>query len=295
VPAPFTRELCGYRTENGNPNMSDANDGESIRLGRELLAQVGVPPGQVGPSDPGAALEVAIVRHLRDARPDLVIERSRRAADFAQYAHLKVFPAFRKGYAGSLTALSNLSETIRRLSAGRDRARLEAIVKQVSDEFSMDAEHIETLKREMPEESLLGIDVSVAIAQVDGPDELAVALSAKWSLRTDRAQNCVSQESKLVAQRRGRMPHFAMVTVETRPAMLWILADGSGAVDWVYHLDLPALQETIAAEARLKKQPETWSPRVTFDRLMDQRRLRDFDDLVRLVEQLPERSKGVDK
>ncbi|WP_353889670.1 NgoMIV family type II restriction endonuclease, partial [Campylobacter coli] len=64
---------------------------------------------------------------------------------------------------------------------------------------------------------------------------LELALSAKWSLRTARAPDCVSQGAQRVAQRRGRMPHFAVITREPRPAMLRILADGSGAVDCVYH------------------------------------------------------------
>jgi hypothetical protein len=122
----------------------------------------------------------------------------------------------------------------------------------------------------MPEESLLRIDISVAIPQIDGPDELTVALSSKWSLWTGRAQDCVSQGSKLVAQRRGRIRHFAVVTVETRPALLKVIADGSGAVDWVYHLDLAALAATMDAELKNVKRPESWTPKLTFDRPLNQ-------------------------
>jgi len=56
VPAPFTKQLCGYR-ENGNPNTSDNNDQGSKDLGRALFREVGVPDGQAGPSDAGSALE----------------------------------------------------------------------------------------------------------------------------------------------------------------------------------------------------------------------------------------------
>ena len=45
----------------------------------------------------------------------------------------------------------------------------------------------------------------------------------------------------MAALRRGRMPHFAVVTMEPRPYMLNLLGGGSGDVDCVYHLDLPAL------------------------------------------------------
>jgi hypothetical protein len=118
-----------------------------------------------------------------------------------------------------------------------------------------------------------------------GTVQLAIALSSKWSLRTDRAQDCVSQGNKLVAQRRGRMPHFGVITIEPRPAMLRILADGSGAVDFVYHLDLAALTDSIAAVA--KRNRVGWSPAQIFSRLMRQNRLRDFDDLVREVMRVP--------
>jgi hypothetical protein len=81
------------------------------------------------------------------------------------------------------------------------------------------------------------------------------------------------------------MPHFGVLTIEPRPAMLKILADGSGAVDYVYHLYLPALEATIEAVAQSK--PSNWSPKRTFRRLMTQRRLRDFDQLVHEVMRVP--------
>ncbi|WP_203802002.1 NgoMIV family type II restriction endonuclease [Actinoplanes couchii] len=89
--------------------------------------------------------------------------------------------------------------------------------------------------------------MTIAEPQAGRLPRLHVALSSKWSLRTDRAQDCVSQGAKLVAQRGGRMPHFGLITMETRPSMLKILGDGSGAVDCVYHLNLPALEGDVGA------------------------------------------------
>jgi hypothetical protein len=74
------------------------------------------------------------------------------------------------------------------------------------------------------------------------------------------------------------MPHFGVITIEPRPSMLRILADGSGAVDFVYHLDLPALTRAVDAVAAHKR--GRWSPGQTFNRLMRQKRLRDLDELV---------------
>ncbi|WP_134717103.1 NgoMIV family type II restriction endonuclease [Saccharomonospora xinjiangensis] len=287
MPAPFTSQLCGYRPKNGNPNMSDNNDVQSKRLGFRLLEHLGVPDGQLGPEYPGAELEKAIVRSLREVRPDLNVGRSRPASDFVQYAHLKVFSDFHKGYVGSAQVLDRLSDAIAKLPDGPERMRLELVYRDAEKHFNRDADLIDTLRREMPQESLLKIDVSVGIPRDDGSEELAVALSAKWSLRTDRAQDCISQGNKLVAHRRGRMPHFAVVTIETRPSMLKILADGSGAVDCVYHLDLPALVSTINDESKQAREPASWSPLLTFNRILTQKRIHDFHQLVRHVELLP--------
>jgi hypothetical protein len=146
---------------------------------------------------------------------------------------------------------------------------------------------VDELAQQMPEESLLKIDISVAIPHEGELDELAIAISSKWSLRTDRAQDCVSQGNKLVSQRRGMMPHFGVITIEPRPSMLKILADGSGAVDFVYHLNLPKLSEAIADLAQTRRTSH-WPPKRTFDRLMAQNRLRDYDRLLYEVARVPQ-------
>ena len=106
------------------------------------------------------------------------------------------------------------------------------------------------------------------------------------SLRTDRAQDCLSQGTKLVSQRRGRMPHFATLTMEPRPAMLALLPDGSGSIDCVYHLDLPSLIPAAhqVHEQRLAANGRGWSPLATLERLVRQDRLRDYDDLTHEVD-----------
>lgn len=74
------------------------------------------------------------------------------------------------------------------------------------------------------------------------------------------------------------MPHFAAVTMEPRPYMLNLLGGGSGEVDCVYHLDLPAL--TLAIEAACAGQVRRQETLDLFRRLVEQRRLRDYDELV---------------
>ena len=82
----------------------------------------------------------------------------------------------------------------------------------------------------------------------------------------------------MAALRRGRMPHFAVVTMEPRPYMLNLLGGGSGEVDCVYHLDLPALRTAIAETC--VGNPRRRGTLETFNRLVAQRRLRDWDELV---------------
>ncbi len=279
--------LCGYRS-GGNPNTSDNNDGLSKELGQELFRIVGVPDGQRGPDDPGAALEQQVRAHLAELRPDLRTAISASAASFEQYEHLAVFPRYRRGHQGAVLTLAPLIAASRDLSSSIEREKFLRLLDAASEAFQRQDDLAFELMEHMPQEALLKIDVTIAEPQRDTLARLQIALSSKWSLRTDRAQDCVSQGAKLVAQRRGRMPHFGVVTMEPRPSMLKILGDGSGAVDCVYHLNLPALEHAMSALAvRGRRHPETWSPMQTFRRLVQQRRLRDYDALVSEVERLP--------
>ena len=145
--------------------------------------------------------------------------------------------------------------------------------------MSNETEARRILLEEVGDESLLNLDVTASRQRV-GPQtpSLEIGLSLKWSLRTDRAQDCRSQGAKMATLRRGRMPHFAVVTMEPRPYMLNLLGGGSGEVDCVYHLDLPALRNAV--EQTCLGYPRRRSTLETFNKLVAQRRLRDWDDLV---------------
>ncbi len=279
MPAPFVRDLCGYRL-NGNPNTSDNNDQQSKHIGRQLFQVLGVPEDQAGPFDAGAALEEKLRSHLEGLRPDLQIRRSRPVTDFEQYAHLSVFPAFRKGHSSTEQHLIGLQRIAADLAGTALETPLTHEIALLRMRLQQQDALVTDLVGQMPEEALLKVDVTVAESRGLGLPSVLVAMSCKWSLRTDRAQDCVTQGAKLVAQRRGRMPHFAVVTIEPRPAMLKILGDGSGAVDCVYHVDLPSLTDAWDQLAEKRGQPDTWSPYRTFKRLVAQGRLRDYDDLV---------------
>jgi len=278
--------LCGYRA-NGNPNTSDNSDQQSKDIGLAMFDELGVPAGRPAPPDAGSALEEAVRLHLVSVRPDLVIERSRPATDFDQYAHLSVFPTFRRANVSTETSLARLAEAIATVDSLEARVSLSAELARARASLQRQDALVGELVSNMPEEALLKVDITVAEPRPGGLPLVHTTISSKWSLRTDRAQDCVSQGAKLVAQRRGRMPHFAVLTIEPRPAMLKILGDGSGSIDCVYHLDLPALTRAWEGLAASQVRPETWSPYRSFRRLVEQRRLRDYDELVAEVLRVP--------
>lgn len=279
MPASFALSLCGYRGESGNPNTSDNNDDQSIRLGHALFRELGVVPGCAGPSKPGALLEAGVAADFQGIGSKLLIASPGSAPDFEQYEHLAVFKTFKRAMTSAPADVTGLLEALEALPPGRERSAALRKAKKLAGQLERQGEAISTLLRDSPEESLLKIDLTVATRRAAGLPRLEVALSAKWSLRTDRAQDCVSQGAKLVAQRRGRMPHFAVITMEPRPAMLRILADGSGAIDCVYHLDLGALERAVRSEAAHSGKAN-WPPLLTLERLLAQRRLRDYDELL---------------
>jgi len=73
---------------------------------------------------------------------------------------------------------------------------------------------------------------------------LHAVVSCKWTLRSDRAQNARSEALNLIRNRKGRLPHIAVVTAEPSPSRLASLALGTGDIDCLYHF---ALTELVAA------------------------------------------------
>jgi hypothetical protein len=139
----------------------------------------------------------------------------------------------------------------------------------------------------MARESLLQLDLAIS-NNVD-PPRLLIGLSCKWTLRTDRAQDCVAQGQKLAALRRGHMAHFAVLTIEPRPTMLRLLAYGSGAVDCVYHLALPELllaARDLVDRATSRTRKSALSQQETLELMVAQRRIRPYSELVSEIRRL---------
>lgn len=290
MPAQFARELCGYRAH-GKPNTSDASDQFSVDLGRALFEAMGVDPGTVRVEPTGTPLSARVAADLqaevRRVGSSLQVTPEQPLNAFEQYRHVDALKTIKPGSSKNLSqAWGKLTKFARtKVTSSKDSSRLDDLIAEVDAALAADEDARWVLLAQAGHESLLKLDVvasrSTNLAQ---SRQLEVGLSLKWSLRTDRAQDCRSQGAKLSSLRRGRMPHFAAVTMEPRPYMLNLLGGGSGEVDCVYHLDLNAL--TIAVEQTCEGQPRRQSALETFQRLVEQRRLRDYDELVELVKNL---------
>ncbi|QFS81309.1 Type-2 restriction enzyme NgoMIV [Roseivivax sp. THAF40] len=101
---------------------------------------------------------------------------------------------------------------------------------------------------------------------------LHASISCKWTLRSDRAQNARSEGLNLVRNRKGRLPHIAVVTGEPLPSRISSLALGTGDIDCVYHFALPELRDALieGGDAGYLDQLEM---------MIEGKRLRDIADL----------------
>ena len=102
---------------------------------------------------------------------------------------------------------------------------------------------------------------------------LHASISAKWTMRSDRAQNSRTEALNLIRNRKGQTPHIVVVTGEPAPSRLASLALGTGDIDCVYHAFLP---ELIASVDELKGREDLAE---LIHTLVDGKRLKDIADL----------------
>lgn len=101
---------------------------------------------------------------------------------------------------------------------------------------------------------------------------LLASISAKWTMRSDRAQNSRTEALNLIRNRKGQAPHIVVVTGEPLPSRIASLALGTGDIDCMYHF---ALYELVEAVAELGRDDVTEQ----LDALIAGRRLKDISDL----------------
>lgn len=105
-----------------------------------------------------------------------------------------------------------------------------------------------------------------------GKPILHASVSAKFTMRSDRAQNSRTEALNLIRNRKGHLPHIVVVTAEPMPNRLASLALGTGDIDCVYHF---ALYELI----RAVKDAGSEDAVETLETLVQGKRLKDISDL----------------
>lgn len=101
---------------------------------------------------------------------------------------------------------------------------------------------------------------------------LHASISAKWTMRSDRAQNSRTEALGLIRNRKGHLPHIVVVTGEPMPARLASLALGTGDIDCVYHFALYELVQAV-------KETQAEDSIELLDMLIQGKRLKDISDL----------------
>ena len=105
-----------------------------------------------------------------------------------------------------------------------------------------------------------------------GKPLLHASVSAKYTMRSDRAQNSRTEALNLIRNRKGHLPHIVVVTAEPMPNRLASLALGTGDIDCVYHF---ALYELIRAVKEVASEDAV----ETLGTLVQGKRLKDISDL----------------
>lgn len=101
---------------------------------------------------------------------------------------------------------------------------------------------------------------------------LHASISAKWTMRSDRAQNSRTEALGLIRNRKGHLPHIVVVTGEPLPSRLASLALGTGDIDCMYHFALYELIESV-------KETGAEDSIEMLKSLIEGKRLKDISDL----------------
>ena len=105
-----------------------------------------------------------------------------------------------------------------------------------------------------------------------GKPILHASVSAKFTMRSDRAQNSRTEALNLIRNTKGHLPHIVVVTAQPMPNRLASLALGTGDIDCVYHF---ALYELIRAVNEVGSEDAV----ETLETLVKGKRLKDISDL----------------
>lgn len=75
---------------------------------------------------------------------------------------------------------------------------------------------------------------------------LHASISAKFTMRSNRAQNSRTEALNLIRNRKGHLLHIVVTTAEPMPNRLASLALGTGDIDCMYHFALNELVRAVS-------------------------------------------------
>lgn len=225
----------------GIPSNADSSSKLSISIAKGIADQLMVETHDkiVGQTS-GAKFEQLNMQflaetfpHLQNLRPGKwhIVKLGNRSAiktsSFAQYEHLEY--------------LSKLTETDAKLAASMGNDYM------VAPDVVI---YRETVSDEEINTPIIMIDDSVGTlasirASNGGLPILHASVSAKWTMRSDRAQNSRTEALGLIRNRKGHLPHIVVVTGEPMPGRLASLALGTGDIDCIYHFALHELVKAV--------------------------------------------------
>lgn len=254
--------------ERGIPSNADSASRLSISIAQGITDQLmaEVHEKTVGQTS-GAKFELFNMRFLMDTFPKLQNLRpgkwhivklgnrnSIKTSSFAQYEHLEY--------------LNQLTKADARLAASMGNDYMVAPDVVIFREAESD--RVINEKTVIVDDSVCGL---ADIRQCNGGHPiLHASISAKWTMRSDRAQNSRTEALGLIRNRKGRLPHIVVVTGEPMPSRLASLALGTGDIDCVYHF---ALYELVKAVKGVGAEDSV----ELLDILISGKRLKDISDL----------------
>ena len=252
------------RSATGFPSNADKGSRPSIEIANSILEQLG--PVQTAPKLPGQTagsdfedacasfVRVCFERmqHLRPGRYS--VAKGGGIAQFDQYAHLDALEAIAKANREVATAIG-ADYLIKPDIVVSRKPEPDDIINAPSPFVDNQTARLTSLRK---------ANQKLAI--------LHASISCKWTLRSDRAQNARSEGLNLVRNRKGRLPHIAVITGEPLPGRVASLALGTGDIDCVYHFALYELRNALENQMR----EDTLE---LLDTMVEGKRLRDISDL----------------
>ena len=258
-------------SSSGVASNADSSNAPSVEIAKRIAEKLGA---NVGPKlqgqTSGTLFEQLTMSFVRDTFPklqhlrpgnwtilNLGNQNAIKTSDFAQYEHLAY-----------LTQLANENKQLATMLGNDYMVAPDVVVYRALYE-----------DEEINQGQVFVNDDICKMADLrkknGGKPILHASLSAKWTMRSDRAQNSRTEALNLIRNRKGHLPHIAVITGEPLPSRIASLALGTGDVDCVYHFALYELLEAVRDYGSQGRQDII----ETLENLIEGKRLKDISDL----------------